>query len=399
MKSALLIALKDLKVRVRDKSAYLWGLVAPLVLAVIFGNVFAAADSQTFAVEFAIADEDGGAISEAFLGWLDGMEDRGVAYHLVESEDEALSQVEAGSQMNPPEGEEVADAAFVLPEGLSESVQSGEGGTIEVIGGKGKEFAAQLAYAFADAFATEVQAVEVAVRAAIEMDPTLAADVESLADRAAATPNPIGVNDVSASVRLLSNKTYMVAGMAVFFVFFTVQFGVTGLLEEKRHGTMQRLIAAPIPRDSLIIGKMLVSFVLGVVSLAILAVVTTPLLGADWGPPLGVAALIAAVSFAAMGILAVVASLARTAEQASNFQTALALILGLLGGTFFPVSQIGGVLEVAGRFTPHFWFLRGLSDMASGDVSAIWPSVGALLAFGLVTGVLSWPGLRKAVAR
>ena len=36
--------------------------------------------------------------------------------------------------------------------------------------------------------------------------------------------------------------------MAVFFLFFTVQFGVTSLLEERNDGTLARLLAAPISR-------------------------------------------------------------------------------------------------------------------------------------------------------
>jgi ABC-2 type transport system permease protein len=44
---------------------------------------------------------------------------------------------------------------------------------------------------------------------------------------------------------------------------------------------------------------------------------------------------------AATGITSVVASLARTAEQAGSWQAVVAVSLGLLGGSFFPVQQSG----------------------------------------------------------
>jgi ABC-2 type transport system permease protein len=109
--------------------------------------------------------------------------------------------------------------------------------------------------------------------------------------------------------------------------------------------------------------------------------------------------LVFAVVFAAMGILAVVAATARTQAQAENFQAIISLVLAFLGGTFFAVSQVGGWLETASLITPHAWFLRGLADLQSGEVSSVFPSVGALLLFGFVTTAVAWPFVRRAVER
>ena len=80
--------------------------------------------------------------------------------------------------------------------------------------------------------------------------------------------------------------------------------------------------------------------------------------------------------------LPIVAATAKTQEQAINFGAMIAMVLAFLGGTFFPVSQVGGWIETLSLLTPHAWFLRGLGDLQAGDLSAIWPSVLALLAFG-----------------
>ena len=66
----------------------------------------------------------------------------------------------------------------------------------------------------------------------------------------------VAVNDVSAQTKELDQKSFFAAGMAVFFLFFTVQFGVTSLLEERNDGTLARLLAAPISRASILGGKL-----------------------------------------------------------------------------------------------------------------------------------------------
>ena len=55
--------------------------------------------------------------------------------------------------------------------------------------------------------------------------------------------------------RQLDPVSYLAAGMAVFFLFFIVQYGVTGLLEERQQGTLPRLMAAPIPVAAIHVGK------------------------------------------------------------------------------------------------------------------------------------------------
>jgi ABC-2 type transport system permease protein len=80
--------------------------------------------------------------------------------------------------------------------------------------------------------------------------------------------------------------------MAVFFLFFTVHFGVTSLLEERNDGMLARLLAAPVSRVSILGAKLLTSLRLGTVSMTVLAVATTLLFRAHWGNPLGVAVLV-----------------------------------------------------------------------------------------------------------
>ena len=398
MRSALLIAGKDLRQRVRDRSVFLWGVLAPLGLAAIFSLVFNPISNSEFHALFVVVDEDRGPIAQSFLKQLESLEREGtVTLSAAESEEEARSMVEAGSDAFASADKLQADAAFILPEGLSDRVLGGGGAEMTVIGGRGSELSAQMAYAIADGFVSRLRAVDISVRAALPAgQQTQQEEVARLTQQAAARSNPVSLQDISASTRQLDATTQMTAGMAVFFMLFTVQFGVAGLLEERRLATMSRLLAAPIKRGLIVAGKALTSLALGVGSMGVLVVATTFLLGAHWGDPLGAAMLIVAVVFAAMGILGVVAATARTQEQAANFSAVIALVLGLLGGSFFPVSQVGGILSFLSLLTPHAWFIRGLGDLAGGGRAEILPSVVALLAFGLVTASVSWVFLRRS---
>jgi ABC-2 type transport system permease protein len=219
--------------------------------------------------------------------------------------------------------------------------------------------------------------------------------LRAVARRAAATTSPLAVRDVSAATKELDQKSFFAAGMAVFFLFFTVQFGVMSLLEERNDGTLARLLAAPISRGSILAAKLITSFLLGVISMVVLVAATSVLFGASWGNPLGVAILVVAATLSAIGIMALIATVAKNAEQASNWQSVVAVVLGLLGGTFFPISQAPGILSKLTFLAPQAWFLRGLGDLRGGSIAVVWIPALAMLGFAVVAGGVAITRLRR----
>ena len=130
-----------------------------------------------------------------------------------------------------------------------------------------------------------------------------------------------------------------------------------------------------------------------------LFVASSLLLGARWGAPTGVAVLIVAGVLAATGITAVTATFARTAEQIGSFQAIVAVVLGMLGGTFFPASQASGIITKLTWITPHAWLMRGFTDLAAGDgLGDVLYPVGAVLLFGTITGGIGLLMSRRLVS-
>ena len=389
MRAALLIASKDLRQRARDRSAFIMAVVVPLGLAFIFSQILGGISDDAVTFKYAVVDQDRGPISQAFSDEvLTVLQERGL-----------LSVVEAPSE---EEGRQLVrdrtvSATFVFPAGFSREVEAGQAAQIEVVGNVQGPIGTLVANSIAQSFASRLRAVQIAV-ATVADENTGPETLSGLATAAAAIPNPVSVEDISATKKQLELKTYFAAGMAVFFLFFTVQFGISSLLDERREGTLSRLQAAPIPRLSILVGKLLTSFVLGIVSMAVLIAATSLLLGAEWGNLVGVAVLTVAGVLAAMAVMALIATVAKTAERASGWQAMVALVLGMLGGSFFPVSQAGGLIEKLGLLTPHAWFLTGLSELqGGGSVADLLPSVAAILGFAAVTGAVAFMRQGKLV--
>lgn len=391
MRAAMLICLKDLKARFRDRSALLIGIVVPLGLAFIFNSIFGGISGNGKAINLGVVSLDRGAVARQFTGQVLGAVGRNglIAIHQEATVTGARTLAARGT----------LQAVIVIPADFTARVQANRPASMQVIGNVDAPISTEVARSIAEGYAADLNRVRLSVATVaaggagpVSVTPGRTA---ALAARAAAAAAPLAVRDVSTTTKELDQKSFFAAGMAVFFLFFTVQFGVTSLLEERNDGTLARLLAAPIPRASILGGKLLTSFLLGVISMAVLVVATSLLFGAHWGNPAGVAVLIVAATLAAMGIMALIATVARSAEQASNWQSVVAVVLGLLGGTFFPVAQSSGFFSRVTFVAPQAWFLRGLGDLRGGPISVVWVPALAMLGFAVVAGGLALLRLAK----
>jgi len=387
VRAAWLICRKDLKARLRDRSALLIGIVVPLGLAFIFNAIFSGISGSAKVISLGVVNADQGVASQQFTSQVLPAVGRSglISIQIEPTVSRARALAAKGSLA----------AVIVIPAGFSARVQAGQPASMQVIGNVDAPVSTEVARSIAESYAADLNRVRLSVATVAATTRLPPARIQALAAQAAAASAPVAVTDVSAQTRELNQKSFFAAGMAVFFLFFTVQFGVTSLLEERNDGTLARLLAAPISRASILGAKLLTSFLLGVISMAVLVAATTLLFGATWGNPVGVSVLIVTAIMAATGIMALIATVARNAEQAANWQSVVAVILGLIGGTFFPVSQAPGILSSITFVAPQAWFLRGLGDLRGGSVSVVWVPALAMLGFAAVTGGLALFRLRR----
>lgn len=385
-RAAAAIAGKDLRRRIRDRSAILIGLILPFALAGIFSLTLGGADEEGFTATVAVVNEDGGDLPAAFVATLADLDF--VTLVDAASADEAERLADGGE----------VDAAVVFPEGFSAAAQGGERTEIEIVSHPGDDVAALVTTSIARSFAARIDGVGVAVAvAAPDHDPETTGRVITAAQQA---PPAIEVVEDTAAARTFSSTTFFAIGMAVFFLFFTVEFGVRGLLEERNEGTLARLLVSPIPPSAILTGKALASFAVGFVSTTLLVIASTVLLDATWGEPLGVALLVIAGVFTAVAVTALVTTLASTPAQAGSYASIVAVVGGLLGGTFFPISQAPGAFAALRFLSPQGWMMEGFQELASGgSVADALPALVGTFTIGAVCASIAWVRASRIVAR
>jgi len=390
MGPVLTVAAKDLAQRTRDRSIFIIAIVAPLALAAVFNLVFGGGINdvgENITFDMGVVDDDPGPLSDVFTGILTSIESDGLI-ELTTYPDEATARtaVEDGD----------VGAAFLLDSSLSADITSGADATIEVVGNVDASTTTQVASSIAEQFAIDVRRGNTGAVASLLAGKITPDQIEAVAaDAAAATP-ALTLGDIPAATRQLDASTYFVAGLSIFFLFFIAGMAVTSLLDERRNGTLARLLAAPITPASIVAGKSLTSVVVGLVAMTILVIASTLLMGAEWGPVPGVAMLVVAAVLAVIAIMSAVGSLARTAEQAGNLQSIVAVTLGMLGGTFVQISG-DGLLGRLSLITPNAWFIRGLGDMVGGGSADALPATAVLLGMAGVAGLATLVLVRRTV--
>jgi ABC-2 type transport system permease protein len=393
VRAAFDIALKDLRQKVRDRSALLLAVVAPFALAALFSVILGGLDEDFYA-RWGYADLDGGEVALALeAGPIRSLEAGGtISLERYASAAEARAAVDAGE----------VETAIIVPDGFTSAAMAGTGVNVELVVDPDAGISGQVARAVLDGFASEVNAVQLSVATALMAGRQLptAEVTAALAEQAAATADPITIADRAASSRQAGYSTYYAAAMAILFVFLAAQFGIVSLHAERRERTLARMLAAPLHWWSILAGKLIVSMVLALVSLAVIIGGTALLLGARWGDPLAVLALMLSAALAATGISLLTVAFTRTEEQAGSAIAIVSITLAVIGGSFFPANQGPELLSQLSLVTPHAWFLDGINDVSTGgDISSAAAPVAVLSLIGLVAGGLGLLRGKRMVLR
>ncbi len=187
---------------------------------------------------------------------------------------------------------------------------------------------------------------------------------------------PIAIEQQTVSgVRTTFNPlVFFGSAQALFFMTFTAIQGANSMLEERRTWTLQRLLASPTPRLTILLGKLIATWVTCVFQVLLLFIFLTlvgSLIAGElqliWGGNLpAILAVIGAASLAMCGVGAVVTALARTPEQVNIVGGLIAIVFGLFGGAFFNIQAIPQLTPIS-RLTPNFWGTDAFTKLALGQ--------------------------------
>ncbi len=387
MSAVLTIIVRDLRARAKDRSAIVIAFIAPLALMLVFSATISGSESQTWHVGYLSSSQPtpmDSVLSQAILPAVgaDGSVEI-TRFTDEESADDALSAGDVGALITTRVG------------------ARGSVGDVVVRRRSADDVTGSVADGIARAAVSAVNAVTSATGAVVRIRGLDAADAQEVGAIVAGQmvrEAQGGISQIAegSSAGGISARTQMAVGMATFFLFFAVQFGLLGLLQERREGTLARVLTA-VPAQHVLIAKLAVSFVLGLLSMSVLLIAAQVFLGAELGAAMGVAVLVLCGVAAATATTALVVGLVSTPEQAAVAQSMVALVLGIVGGSFFSMARSGDVGQIATALTPHHWFLEGMIRLSEGSgwTAVVVPSL-VLLAFACVVGV---PGVILARRR
>ena len=193
---------------------------------------------------------------------------------------------------------------------------------------------------------------------------------------------------------------YFAPSIAIVFLFIGSGLGMRSLLMERSTGTLARLAAAPIRPRVIVWGKLLAIAITGLASILVVWGVTVAVFGANWGAPLGVLLMCVGATAAICGLGTLLTSFARSPQEAFAASLILGLILALLGGNLLPPGALPEFLQVLSLGTPNGWALVGFGRLAllQDPASSVLGPFAVLCVIALVTGGLAMTRVRHMVA-
>ncbi len=214
---------------------------------------------------------------------------------------------------------------------------------------------------------------------------------------------PIGVQREN----LISGTTNSFEFLAPGFMGLTVVMGTlsglaSAISREKEQGTMDGIMVAPISRNAIVSGKMISQTVRGMIQAFMILGLSMVLFGVRvYGNPLlmvGVM-LVGVASFAGIGII--LTSIAPEQETAMMMMLLLQFPMMFLSGILFPMDQLPVWLQWIGKALPLYYAADALRKIIvlNASLSQIFPDVGVLILYSVVTLGIAIPVFRKAMTR
>jgi ABC-2 type transport system permease protein len=341
MKRALHITLNEVRLYLQDKGDLAFSLLLPVVT---FALMYGAFGGQTLFTDSAyVVDLDGGAQAARLVTQLDDVD--GISVDLL-TEEEADAKLERSD----------IRLVLVIPAGFTQTL--GAGGDVTLLfkqrgnGGQEGQILASIIRGIAEEMNQEFQAVrQVSANLADSgiSNEVIRFTVEDLLADEREQPL-VGVTEVVVGGSPDFIGMYL-PGIITMYVLFALTMSAQTIVEERRRGTLERLLTTRLTAGELFFGKFLSATARGFIQALILLGLAYAVF--QMFTPLSflqvlVITFIFAAAAAALGMI--IASIARTQAAANWIGVVFTMFMVMLGGTFFEVTE-GSVLDTIGKIS------------------------------------------------
>ncbi len=379
MKRALYIALNEVRLYLRDKGDLAFSLLLPIITFALLYGAFGG--QMTFEGTAYVVDEDKGYYASVFLEKLDGIDGLDV---------ELLTPAEADTKLDRSD----IQLVLYIPGGFSEALALGDRAQLnfrqrgntsqwdQVVASMVRGVAEDINQEFQVRGQVSVslqgqgvsqERIEVTVQKFLEQereDPVVRVREETLGG------SPDFVNQY-------------LPGIVTMYVVFAITLSARVIVEERRKGTLERLLTTRLSGGQLFLGKFFASISRGFVQTFILLALSymvfqlfTPLSFIECL----VIAIIFAAAAGALGLI--IASIARSEEGASWIAVVFSVLTFMFGGTFFEIAE-GTTLYTISRLSINSYANKAFDTIIAqgGSLADVGTELG-ILAGVMVVGLL-----------
>jgi ABC-2 type transport system permease protein len=389
VKKLLHIALNELLLLRKDKMAAVWMIILPLAMTTIMGMVFGGfgGGSEAVVIDLPVVDHDGAEMAAVVLDILSQTENLRV--ETAYDEETARQLVADGKRAG----------AMIIPSDFSAAILSGQATALELVvapGGQTAPLLEGMVRGVTSGFSNIQTTVEVAISEVQRATGSYDLDYEGIAERVVATAlERLEDPPVRARVTTVGGEEeeefdifdQVVPGYAVMFAMFTVLSAAGGILEEKERGTFKRLLIAPIPQWSLLGGKLLAQFLMGVGQIALMFLFGALVFHVQLGNSLlGLLLITLATCWATTSLGILLVAVIRSRKQIHPITTLVILGSSAIGGSWFPLFMMPKAVQQVARVTLVAWAMEGYNRLMilGGSLADVWVNIAVLILYGAV---------------
>ncbi|HWM91901.1 MAG TPA: ABC transporter permease [Thermoanaerobaculia bacterium] len=370
LRQVALLALNDLRLTWRDKASFIWMLALPVAFMWLFGQMGGGSQGPP-KVTLGIDDRDGGWLARALVAEL-------------KDEQVVLKEVTPGQEEPPPR-------ALVIPAGFTAGVLAAKPQELRLENQPGADQEFSLA-----AQVTAVRAIVRVLGRLTEMQEPRPKAYEVLARRPPLVRLKVGTAGKGRAVP--TGFAQSVPGTLTFFVLMmTTIYGAVFLTLEKREGMIRRQATLPLGRGRIFAGKMAGRMLMAGAQIVIYLLAGAFLFGVSFGDsPGGLLLVLFAYAAACSGLSLLLGAVLSTPEQASTVGWITGMVMGALGGCWWPSEVMPRWLWSAAHVLPTAWAMDAFHALISfgRGIEAVLLPAAVLLGFAALFSVLGARFLR-----
>ncbi|OGO16827.1 MAG: hypothetical protein A2Z15_07340 [Chloroflexi bacterium RBG_16_50_11] len=378
MKRALFITLNEVRLYLQDKGDLAFGLLLPILTFALMYGAFGG--DTMFKATASIVNEDQGVYSQQLIDKLDIVD--GISIELLTAAD-ADAKLERSDVL----------LALYIPAGFSDTLTSG--GKAELVfkqrgnGGLEGQILASIIRSAAAEINQEFQALNQA-QSNLEGKGIPVSDIEltvrDFLEKELQQPS-VGVTEEITGGSAEFINQYL-PGIITMYVLFALSLSARAIVEERRRGTLERLLTTRLSASELFFGKFLSIIARGFVQTFILLVLSYAVF--QLFTPLSflaclVISFVFAAAAAAVGMI--IAAISRTEESANWIAVVVTMFMVMMGNTFFQVAE-DSVMATIGKFSLNTYANKAYTTIISqnGALGDTWSQL-AILAGVAVIGL------------